>query len=203
MSIHIIKKAKRDSVINIKELANSVRGCLTEERFRHCLGTASLSLSLALHYNYPCYPVIITGLLHDIAKDCPKQKLQIYLQESPYHIDEYTLQHSGLWHAPVSRAIAENIYGIHDANILQAIENHPLGKPAMSYTDIILFTADYCEPYRQHRTSSIRKIAFRDLNLSTYLILCEKHLFLEEQNIQPHPQSLEALQYYKKITGVK
>ncbi len=186
------------------ELNKLIRSKLSEKRYLHSRGVVSFSLCLATKYGYTAYPSVVAGLLHDVAKDYSYEYLQKIIEDSSLYIDDYTLNHPGLWHAPVASWFAENKCGISNKKILTAIGNHPLGKPAMNTVELILFIADYCEPYRKlFNPAKIRHIAFHNPELAACLILNEKHRCLYNQGIEPHPQSLEAFSYYKKITGVK
>ncbi len=203
MTKHKAPPYKQSVTPSVKDTIQLVSNKLSEERYQHSLGVAKLALSLAIKHEYSTYPCVIAGLLHDVAKEYSVSTLKKHLVKMSQPVDAYTQKHSGLWHALVSRQVAEEQFGISDHRILSAIENHPLGKPAMSPVELILFLSDYCEPYRRHfDPAPIRKIAFNNLNLAAYLVLKEKHKHLYRENITPHPQSIEAIKYYKP-KGVK
>ena len=53
---------KKDSIIE------TLKNCLTEERFLHTLGTAKCAVELAKMYNLDSEKAELAGLLHDNAK---------------------------------------------------------------------------------------------------------------------------------------
>lgn len=135
-----------------------------------------------------CYDEVqqafLAGILHDCAKYMSIPELVSYanLNDVPHEPEQETT--GDVLHAPVGRYIAEHDYGITDPVILNAIGKHCLGEIGMNEVETAVFTADFFEPYRDHRPIDItlarlRDIALKNLTEGAYEVTKATIRFLE------------------------
>ena len=129
---------------------------MDEDRFEHTIGVAYTSVCLAMRYGEDLHKAELAGLLHDCAKCIPnEEKLALCknikldkCKRNNIPITKAQEQSPSLLHAKLGAFIAADHYRIKDQDILNAIENHTTGRPAMSLLEKIVFVADYIEPRR-------------------------------------------------------
>lgn len=187
----------------VLSLQDKLQNTLKPKRYLHTLGVAYLSASLAMCHGVSHRDALIAGLLHDCAKNYPEDemlkeclKLNIPLTEHEKHIPE-------LIHAPYGAYLAQNEYKIVQDDILLAIRNHTLGRPGMNRLEQIVYLADYFEPERTQPTipslDEIRKIAFQNLDMATYLVSKNSIRYFETTGKDTDPMTYQVYEYYKKI----
>lgn len=134
----LIQSIERDLVVQ-----------LSAKRAHHTISVANESRRLAKLHNENEDKAYIAGLLHDIAKEFPDDKMVFLLSEKGYPTNKY--DDINLNHALASRIIADEVYGIEDEDILYAIENHTFGRVGMTKLEMIVSIADVIEPLRKFK----------------------------------------------------
>ncbi len=126
-------------------------------RLEHILGVEQMSMELADSHNCDqtesaafCDRTLagIAGLMHDLAKFFPPNKLLMMAQKYAIELDDITRQHPHLIHADASAIVAREEFGVDNQLVLNAISNHTLGTPEMHPLSCIVFIADKIEPSR-------------------------------------------------------
>jgi len=143
---------------------------------------------------------MLAGLLHDCAKCLSTEKKIGLCVKKNIDITEVEISNPGLLHAKAGMVLAEEEYGIKDAQILHAIRVHTTGEADMGLLDKILFVADYIEPNRCEapRLEEIRKLAFSDLNRTVAEILYDTINFLNTKSGAIDPTTQITYNYYAK-----
>ena len=143
---------------------------------------------------------MLAGLLHDCAKCLSTEKKIGLCVKKNIDITEVEISNPGLLHAKAGMVLAEEEYGIKDAQILHAIRVHTTGEADMGLLDKILFVADYIEPNRCEapRLEEIRKLAFCDLNRTVAEILYDTINFLNTKSGAIDPATQITYNYYAK-----
>ena len=118
---------------------------LNEERYLHTLGTADCAKELAKKFKLNEEKAYLAGLLHDMAKCFPTQKLLDMIDKN-IKIEDAEKENYKTLHAPVSAFMAQKEFDINDEEILSAIRWHTLGKLDMTDFEKIIFIADKIEP---------------------------------------------------------
>ena len=95
---------------------------LTPKRVEHSLGVMTTMEELAAVYGIDKYTAILTGLLHDAAKELQSSQWETLLQDSGIEEDEYDYEH--YLHGPVGALLVQQDLGIKDEDILAAIATH-------------------------------------------------------------------------------
>jgi predicted HD superfamily hydrolase involved in NAD metabolism len=74
-----------------------------------------------------------------------------------------------LLHAPVGAALLRE-QGLDDDAILRAVSRHTAGEADMGALDLLVYTADFCEPGRSHEgAAEVRALLRRDLRAAARL----------------------------------
>ena len=143
---------------------------------------------------------MLAGLLHDCAKCLSTEKKIGLCVKKNIDITEVEISNPGLLHAKAGMVLAEEEYGIKDAQILHAIRVHTTGEADMGLLDKILFVADYIEPnrYEAPRLEEIRKLAFSDLDRTVAEILYDTINFLNTKSGAIDPTTQITYNYYAK-----
>ncbi|WP_026508707.1 bis(5'-nucleosyl)-tetraphosphatase (symmetrical) YqeK [Butyrivibrio sp. MC2013] len=177
---------------------------LKKNRFDHTLGVAYTAANMAFVFDEDPERALIAGMLHDCAKCMPSDEQIEICRKYGVELTEIELKNPKLIHAKAGMCLAEHKYDIDDKGILDAIRYHTTGRPGMTVLEKIIFTADYIEPNRKMLTDMaiIRKEALSDLDKAVYHILYNTLSYLDSQEDETDPMTLETFEYYKnKLYG--
>lgn len=179
-------------------LARRVHAHLGQEhRYAHCVRVARMSDNLARVHGADPRKARIAGMLHDLARLYPAQRL---LSESAEHgvpIDDYAREHPVVLHAPLSAQLARTMFGIEDAEVLSAIAKHTLGSGEMSALDCILYLADGLEPGRDYaERAELAALAQRDLQAAMRATIGSSLRYLTQRHLPIAPQTAAAMRTF-------
>ncbi len=162
-------------------------------RIEHILGVEQMALDLAAHYHLDTEKAPMAGLMHDLAKYFKPQQLLQMAQAEGLEIDEVDQANPHLLHADVSAIVARNQFGVDDQEVLQAIQNHTLGRPGMSLLSCIIFVADTLEPGRGNtpELEALRQISRQDLYKAVWLTCDYSLKYLLETRCLIHPRTIK------------
>ena len=189
--------AQAYTVLSEAELEQAVCKLLKPNRVAHVLGCRDTAVELAKLWGADPKDAARAALLHDVTKalDGP---LQLTLC-SAYGIilDNFSAQNPKTLHALTGSMVAKRIFGENEA-VVDAIESHTTGKPAMNTLQKIIYVADYMEPNRNFPgVDQLRRLAFTDLDEALKLGLEMTLALLNKQGREVSPESMEALEYLK------
>ena len=161
------------------KIINELRKIQGKELLKHSKATCQMAVDLAKNLNkiHPSLKINIkkigfASLLHDWAKGFSKNKLLVLAKKYNLHVDEYEIKYPGLLHGLVGAAVVENILGIKDKMILNAIKNHTTGSGKMNIFEKIVFVADHIEINRDYRmVEEIRSIALNDFDKAFIMVI--------------------------------
>ena len=77
----------------------------------------------------------LAALLHDIAKELPKDRMLQIITENAIIAKDAARHLPPVWHGAAAAVLAKTEYGVEDEEILSAIRCHTTGKPHMSKLD--------------------------------------------------------------------
>lgn len=163
---------------------------VSSRRMAHILGVEKTAHALALHHHEDAQKAAWAGLLHDLAKHFPAQKLLVEADRLGLVIDPVCQKNPHLLHADIGAELAQELFGETDAQVLRAIANHTLGNPGMDRLSQILYLADWIEPTRKGPyVDHLRTIAWDNLD-EAVMLGCLYVLGDLTQNGQPvHPRT--------------
>ncbi len=185
---------------DILKTEEKLQKILPPKRYLHTLGVAYLSASLAMCHGISQRNALMAGLLHDCAKAYPNEELREKCRSLNLDVSEYEMRIPQLLHAAYGAYLAQKEYAVKEAEILQAVRYHTVGRPNMTKLEQIVFLADYLEPERTQVTKpsldEIRKIAFSNLDEAMYLVLKNTLRYMEESKQEIAPETYKTFQDY-------
>lgn len=122
---------------------------LKPRRYAHSLSVARTSVQLAELYGENPLKAEQAGLLHDCAKCLPIKDMQRIAIDNHLTDDPDVLASDALLHSIAGACLAEQLYGMTDPDVLEAIRFHNTGYPGMSRLAMCVCLADFMEPLRE------------------------------------------------------
>lgn len=151
--------------MNYAEIVAELAKRLSPKRLNHSIGVSQTAEELAVHFHCDREKAKLAGLLHDVAREVPKNELLPRTQAFGIVVNDIEEAEPVLLHAPLGARLAQTEFGIDDAEILQAIILHTTGGKGMTILDKIIYLADVIEPGRSFKgVNQIRKVARIDLD---------------------------------------
>ena len=171
-----------------------------EKRRAHVDGTCDTAAALAVHWGADREAARRAGILHDITKALgPKEQLHI-CEKYAMMLTPTQRENPKLLHAKTGAVIAREIFGESEA-VVNAIWWHTTGRAEMTLLEKILYIADYMEPNRSFPgVQTLRDLAGRDLDAAIFCGLDQAVSHLRIQGRVIDRDSLNAWEYYKKLT---
>ncbi len=170
---------------------------LKPRRVAHVWGCEHEARRLAERWGCDADLAAEAGILHDITK-----KLELsdqLLLSDKYGIINDTVETANLklLHAKTGAALARDLYGVPDA-VYDAIRWHTTARADMTTLEKVLYLADYIEPTREFPgVDRLRELAYADLDKAMVLGLEMSLEDLRADGITPHPNTMNALAWYK------
>lgn len=182
-------------MLSFEEIYQKVEETLSEKRFYHSKCVMQRCVELAEIYGENIEKAKLAGILHDIAKEIPKENRIEVAKKYGVELDEIELNSKGLIHAKLGAKICEVDFGI-EKSICDAIACHTTGKENMTLLEKILYIADAIGIDRNYdNTEELKKLAFSDLDKSIQTLL----KFTIEDRIKDnkliHIDSIKAFNY--------
>lgn len=187
-------------------MAKRLKERLSPKRYRHSLGVAYTSASLAMCHNVDIEKAFLAGLLHDAAKYMTDAEYLEKAAEFSLFVSETEKASPGLLHAKLGAYLAEHEFGVKDPDVLNAIRYHTTGRIEMSLLEQIVCISDFIEPGRPTLPfiEEIRAAAFSDLDRACYYYSKRQIEFLNESGRPVDPSSEETMRHYeRKINGAQ
>ena len=201
LSYIIEKGLYTDEYTDIRKM---LKGKLDEYRYIHSLGVADSARELAKIYGADEEKAYLAGLLHDVAKNMPKDEQLQIMEKGGIILNPAEKNNSALWHAMAGECYLRLHMGITDPEILGSVRYHTTGKAGMSLMEKIIYIADYISAERNYPDVDV----MRDLSLNHSLEKASLYSLIYTFNKQTklqgiiHPDSVE---YYNELLtkGVK
>lgn len=144
-------------IINHLYLETWVAKQMSPKRFAHVMGCVECALAIAANYDMEADQVYLAALLHDIAKELPKEQLFNYLQPEQHQ------QPKAVWHQYAGAKIVQQEMHLSDPLIYEAIATHTTGDCTSQLAKVI-FCADKIEPTRPYDSTHLVQLAINDLD---------------------------------------
>lgn len=184
--------------MNFAQLCRRVREHLGQDhRYAHCVRVARMSDTLAQRHGVDPGKARLAGMLHDLARLYPGERLIAQSEERGLPVDGYARTHPVVLHAPLSAELARELFGVNDPEIHSAISKHTLGASEMSALDCILYLADSLEPGREYpERETLTALAYRDLDEAMRRTILSSLRYLRERRLPRAPQTTALLQRF-------
>ena len=132
--------------MTIDEMRRELQRRLNKNRFAHSIGVANTAVKLAKKFGADETKAYIAGLLHDCAREFENDQLPAEAAKRGIEIGEVEKTMPLLLHAYIGAKMVQEIYGVTDSEIIQAIYRHTVGARDMTPLDKIIYFADMIEP---------------------------------------------------------
>lgn len=172
------------------DILAEVKSKIKIQRFEHILRVEKSALELAQRYGGDVEACSLAAIIHDYAKDLPKETMKEIVQLENW--DPEILQYgSQIWHGPAGAYFAEKTFGVTENTILTAIRDHTIGSEDMSLTGKIIFIADYIEAGREFPgVQTARKLAIESLDQAAMFKITRTLIHLVEKGLLVYPETL-------------
>lgn len=186
------------------EIRRLLKSKLDDYRYIHSSGVADSARDLAKIYGADEEKAYFAGLLHDIAKNMPKDEQLKLIEQGGIIMNSAERNNPALWHAIAGECYLRLEMGITDPEILGSVRYHTTGKAGMTLLEKIIYVADYISAERNYPDVDV----MRDLSLnhsleeaSLYSLIYTFNKMTKLQSVI-HPDSVE---YYNELImkGVK
>ena len=127
--------------MDLNEAQQLARRSMGDRRYQHTLNVKALAVELAEKYGADPQKAALAALLHDCAKELPKQELLRIMQENVIIANNGSVRPAPVWHGICAAILARTQWGVADEEVLSAVACHTTGKPGMSMLDKIIFLA--------------------------------------------------------------
>jgi predicted HD superfamily hydrolase involved in NAD metabolism len=163
-----------------------------EKRLRHILRVEEMAIALAHHHHLNADQAAQAGLMHDLAKFFPPERLLSMAQAEGLVLDPVDRADPRLLHADVGAIIARDEFGVGDVEVLDAIRNHTLGQPGMSALSCIIYLADALEPGRGNtlKLQELRQLSQQELATATWRTIDDSLKYLLNSRHLIHPRTI-------------
>lgn len=181
------------------KLRCKVQNELKPERFLHTLGVCKMAAELSKRFGEDVEKAYKAALLHDCAKNIPKDEMYSMCEKSGVFLDEFEKKTPSLVHAKLGAYLVKEKYKIDDEDIINAVKWHTLGRVGMTKLEKIIFVADMIEEGRNFKwAEEIRKKGFDDLDNLVSVCADSTIQFNEGKGNELHPNAYMVRDYYKK-----
>ncbi len=178
--------------------ARAVREHLGQRhRFGHTLRVARMAAKLARAHGLDPERARLAGLLHDLARLWPNERLLHASAERGLTVDDFERANPVVLHARLGAEIARETFGVDDEAVLSAIRKHTVAAGDMSPLDAVVYLADGLEPGRDFSgRAELAALAETDLDAAMRAVLTSSLAYLRGRGLDPAPQTLAALRTY-------
>jgi predicted HD superfamily hydrolase involved in NAD metabolism len=149
---------------------------LSMKRFSHSLGTARCAERLCRDFSLDPELGYFAGLVHDIARELPKEEIVALARLSGARLSDWELARPVLLHGRAGAVLLHRKFSIMHPDILSAVRFHTTGRMHMGDLEKVVFIADYIEPGRTFLSEGFRE-RLSGLSLDGMILLILRDLF--------------------------
>ena len=163
----------------------------------HVVRVARMSAQLARAHGLDPETARLAGLLHDLARLFPAERLLEESARRAIPIGAFERANPIVLHASVGAELAREQFGVTDAGVLSAIRKHTLADAVMSPLDAVVYLADGLEPGRAFpERAALATLAFHDLEGAMRGLLASSIAYMTARGFTVAPQTLGAARRY-------
>ncbi|HTA37609.1 MAG TPA: bis(5'-nucleosyl)-tetraphosphatase (symmetrical) YqeK [Candidatus Acidoferrales bacterium] len=168
-----------------------------KHRYEHTVRVARCADVLAQRHGLDARKARLAGMLHDLARLYPGPRLISECELRAMPISTFERANPIVLHARLGASLAQEAFGVHDPEVLSAIEKHTVGAETMSPLDCAVYLADGLEPGRDYpHRREFWDLAARDLTEGMRAVLQSTLEHLARKGIPVAPQTLGAARQF-------
>ena len=180
--------------MTVDQMRKTLMARLNKNRFAHSIGVANTAVDIAKRFNLDTEQAYVAGLLHDCAREFENEQLPVEAAKRSIPIIDVEYAVPLLLHAPIGAVMVNEVYGVDDPAVIQAIARHTVADKNMSPLDMIIYFADMIEPHRNYpgvdelrqltQSATLDQMFFEGLNQSLAFVISKGSLV--------HPKTVDA-----------
>ena len=180
-----------------EKMAYRLKKELDAARDAHTLGVEKTAREMAEKFGVDEEKPSLAVLLHDCAKCMPPSQMTKAAKNEK--LDPVMKESKALMHAVAGAHVAQDVYDVHDPEVLGAIRWHTTGHANMTKLEKIVYLADMIEPNRKPYPGleALRKLCMTDLDEAMHMALLMSLDHVREQGKPLHPDTMAALAEYE------
>ena len=179
--------------MDLKQAKELVRSRLSDKRYEHTINVKKMAVKLAKHYGADPEQAALAALLHDAAKELPKDEMRAIMRAHPEYAQGGEARPAPVWHGICAAILARTEWGVTDEAVLSAIACHTAGKAGMTQLDKILYLADMTSAERDWPgVEKLRKLEMKDLDAAMLAALKQTNGFVLSEGKPLDPESKAA-----------
>ena len=160
-------------------------------RYTHSCNVADEAVTLAERYGCDVQKAYTAGILHDVAKEIPKEEQLQIMQDSGIILDSVQQYSPKLWHAVCGSVYIQRMFHISDGDIINAVRYHTTGRAHMSLLEKVIYIADYTSAERSYDGADVMREKSRRSLEEAMLFSCQFTLqSLSAKETAIHPDQL-------------
>lgn len=173
-------------------------------RYAHVVNVARMAEQLAVAHGVDPLRARLAGLLHDLARLYPAERLLRECAERGLAIGTFERDYPIVLHARLGAELARERFGIDDPGVLSAIRKHTVADGVMTPLDAVVYLADGLEPGRAFpERPALVALAFRDLDGAMRALLLSSIAYLDARGLAVAPETLAAARRYGIIASAE
>ncbi|SDA16006.1 putative HD superfamily hydrolase of NAD metabolism [Ruminococcus sp. YE71] len=177
---------------------------LSKKRYVHSLNVAAMSRELAELYGEDKERAYFAGLIHDIAKELPRERQFELASRCKIAVSQIELKSTPLLHAVAGAQLLMEEFGLtleEDRDILEAVRYHTVGAAGMSKLAQIVYLADLTSEDREYKdVKKYRKYAHTSLDKGMYEAL---RYSIADSALKGNTIPISTLEAYNEILSKK
>lgn len=187
----VLEEIARREMYRYKNIEGAL-GLLTEKRRFHSERVARMACKRARTLAIPEEKALIASMLHDCGKYVRISDPMLQNFRPPAGVPEPVIhQYTGAY-------LAETVFHVADADILNAVRYHTSGREDMSPLEKLIYLSDMLEDGRSFEgIGLLREAYYEDLDLCMYLSLKHQLAYLKAQNQPVYPLTQRAFDWLK------
>jgi predicted HD superfamily hydrolase involved in NAD metabolism len=184
--------------VEFARMARRVRAQLGQRhRCAHVVRVARMAGRLAAVHDLDAHRARLAGMLHDLARLYPAERLLRECAERGMPISAFERANPVVLHARLGAELAREHFGVDDPDVLSAIRKHTVADAVMSPLDAVVYLADGLEPGREFADrAALAALALRDLDAAMRASLVSSITYLERCNLTVAPETRAAARTY-------
>ncbi len=167
---------------------------LTPQRLYHSICVAEQALHLAELFGGDKEKAYTAGLVHDILRYEPVDKMIELIESDSQEVTELERQMGVTLHAVAGEVYLRTVLNVTDNEILSAVRWHTTGKPNMSFLEKIIYVADLTSADREYPDiAEVRALADESLDKT---LLRGLSFTIEDNSRKYRPIHIDTLKAY-------
>mgnify|MGYP000939933800 FL=1 len=172
------------------DIGKFVQERVTPFRYKHSQRVADLAVKLAKKHGLDAKEAYLAGILHDLCREIPPERLLALAKEHNIIVAEYEKNWPIVLHGKVAAEVYQDQFNLSDA-VKDAIAFHVTGRPGMRELAYIIYLADKLEEGRDYPgIEKLRLLAMENYPAALLESLNSSLYYLLQKGCPIHPDTI-------------